>query len=140
MKTTSINFQNPTSSTKKLVQTGSKKILLFSLLFLSFTFSAFSKSTSSENIKREKEITAIREQLFAKIQFPAFMKESNLAEESVNVFFQVQKDGSIKVIRTDAKNEQLNQFILLELQNAKLDSLEVSEDNVYKINIHFKLL
>ena len=89
---------------------------------------------------KERETSEIRKQLYTQIQFPKFMKEKNSGEESVNVFFQVEKDGNIKVVRTDSKNETLNRFIIAEMENAKLESHSVNEENVYKINIHFKLL
>ena len=39
----------------------------------------------------------------------------------MNVVFCVDKNGNIKVMKTDSKNESLNKFIVAEMENAKLD-------------------
>lgn len=119
-----------------LAQKNSKMAIL-SLLLLFVGFSSFAKS---ETFSKEKETMEIRKQLYAQIQFPKFLIENNTYEESVNVIFQVEKNGSIHVVRTDSKNEDLNKFISEELAKAKLESLAVNEENIYKINIRFKLL
>ncbi len=140
MKTTKMSSQEKSSESRMQVPKSITKIVLLSLVFLSFTLSSFSKSNFSESSTKERETTEIRKQLFSQIQFPDFMREDHLEEVSVNVLFQVEKNGSIKVVRTDSSNEHINKFILAEMEHAKLDSLGVNEENIYKINIRFKLL
>ncbi len=110
------------------------------LLFLFLGFSSFAKSTASEISGKEKLTKEIRKQLINHIQFPSFMKQSNSSEESVNVLFKIQKDGSISIVKTDSKNESLNKFIEAELAKTKLVSLQLNGEDLYKINIRFKLL
>ncbi len=136
MKTTKMN--NSTISSQGMNAPKSiSKMLVLSLLLMMLGFSSFAKSEISS---KEKETTEIRKQLYSQIQFPGFMKEKSAGEESVNVVFSVDKNGNIKVMKTDSKNESLNKFIVAEMENAKLESLKVDEENIYKINIHFKLL
>lgn len=137
MKTTKMNTQTTISSLGMNAPKSISKMLVLSLLFMLLGFSSFAKSEISS---KEKETTEIRKQLYSQIQFPGFMKEKKSGEESVNVVFCVDKNGNIKVMKTDSKNESLNKFIVAEMENAKLESLKVNEENIYKINIHFKLL
>ncbi len=137
MKTTKMNNQTKSSTSRMNAPKSNAKIAMLSLLFMLIGFSAFSKSEISAT---EKETFEIRKQLYSQIQFPKFIKEKYSGEESVNVFFQVEKDGNIKVVKTDSKNDSLIKFIVLEMENAKLESVKVNNENVYKINIHFKLL
>ena len=139
MKTTKMSTKTTPSSKMMNAPKSISKFAMLSLFFLLIGFSSFAKS-GNEMSGKERETSEIRKQLYTQIQFPKFMKEKNSGEESVNVFFQVEKDGNIKVVRTDSKNETLNRFIIAEMENAKLESHSVNEENVYKINIHFKLL
>jgi hypothetical protein len=137
MKTTKMNQSKMNLSTRML---GFKNISKVAVLALAFLFMGTASFAKSESSAKEKETTEIRKQLYAQIQFPKFLTENNTGDESVNVLFKVEKNGSIKVVKTDSSNESLNKFITEELTHAKLASLVVSEDNVYKINIRFKLL
>ena len=140
MNTTKTNIKSNSFSKMMITRKSISKIVMLSLTLLLLGFSSFAKSSKTETKGKENETSEIRKQLFNQIQFPDFMKDNNSVEESVNVFFQVEKNGNIKVVKTDYKNDTLNKFIIDELKKAKLESLEVNEENVYKINIRFKLL
>ena len=140
MNTTKTNIKSNSFSKMMITRKSISKIVMLSLPLLFLGFSSFAKSSKTETKGKENETSEIRKQLFNQIQFPDFMKDNNSVEESVNVFFQVEKNGNIKVLKTDYKNDTLNKFIIDELKKAKLESLEVNEENVYKINIRFKLL
>lgn len=140
MNTPKTNIKSKSFSKMMIAPKSNSKFAMLSLLLLFLGFSSFAKSSKNESAEKEKETSEIRKQLYNQIQFPDFMKENNSGEESVNVFFQVEKNGNIKVVKTDCENDLLNKFIIAELKKAKLESLEIIEENVYKINIRFKLL
>lgn len=112
-------------------------IVLFTLLV---STSSFAKTSLSESNSKERITAEIRKQLNEQIKFPEFFKTNNTNNESVNVLFQVKSDGTVKVVKTDGPNENLNAFIEQQFKKARIVSVQGSEEELYKINIHFKLL
>ena len=137
METIQENINLNTSLNVMYAPKSISKIGMLSLLFLLISFSSFAKTT---HLEKEKETSEIRKQLFSQITFPDFMIEKESGEENVSVLFKIEKGGKIKVIRTDSKNETLNKFILTEMEQAKLEAINSTEETIYKINIRFKLL
>ena len=58
----------------------------------------------------------------------------------MTVTFKIEKDGSVKVMKTNSENKELNNYITEKLNSAKIESLQTNSDNLYQINIRFKLL
>lgn len=114
--------------------------LLVALFALLLSTNSFAKTSLNESKSKEKVTTEIRKQLNEQIKFPEFIKSGNTKNESVNVLFQVKSDGSVMVVKADGPNENLNTFIEQEFRKAKIESVQVNDSELYKINIHFKLL
>lgn len=139
MKTTKMNIKNHTSSMIVNGQKSVSKFVMLGLLILATTFGATAGTLKNKNSK-DKEVSEIRTQLFDQIQFPSFLIDKNTKEENVTVTFKIEKDGSVKVMKTNSENKELNNYITEKFNGAKIETTPESEEKLYQINIRFKLI
>ena len=139
MKTTKMNIKNQVASSVMNGQKSVSKFVMLGLLILATTFGA-TAGTLKNKTSKDKEVSEIRTQLFDQIQFPSFLIDKNTKEENVTVTFKIENDGSVKVMKTNSENKELNNYITEKLNSAKIESLQTNNDNLYQINIRFKLL
>ena len=92
-----------------------------------------------KNLK-DKEVSEIRSQLYSQIEFPAFLIDKNTKEENVTVTFRIENGGTIKVMKTNSENKELNNYITEKFNGAKIETTPVSEEKLYQVNIRFKLI
>lgn len=137
MKTIKINSTLFSMLNKTNVLKGSRKISLLILVFMAFQIPSKAKNGEAEKFQKEKETLEIRKQLDNQLEFPDFLKKQSI---SVNVLFKVDTSGTIQEVNTTSSNTELNNYIVEQLEGAKLSSIKLKETAQYRVNIHFKLL
>lgn len=140
MKTIKINSNLFSKLNKTNVLKGSRKISFLILVFIAFQFPSKAKNGEAEKFQKEKETLEIRKQLDNQLEFPDFLKKQSISSESVNVLFKVDTSGTIQEVNTTSSNTELNNYIVEQLEGAKLSSIKLKETAQYRVNIHFKLL
>jgi hypothetical protein len=139
MKTTKMNIKNQVSSSMMKGQKSVSKFVMLGLLVLVTTFGATAGTLKNEKSKG-KEVSEIRSQLYSKIEFPAFLIDKNTKEENVTVTFKIENGGTVKVVKTNSENKELNNYITEKFNGAKIETTPESEEKLYQVNIRFKLI
>lgn len=107
---------------------------------MAFQIPSKAKNGEAEKFQKERETLEIRKQLDNQLEFPDFLKKQSISSESVNVLFKVDTSGTIQEVNTTSSNTELNNYIVEQLEGAKLSSIKLKETAQYRVNIHFKLL
>jgi hypothetical protein len=83
--------------------------------------------------------TTLRTELVKMIQNPN-LRENGITEADVQIQFTIDQKGEIQIIKIDAENEYLSEFIRKKLDNQRIDIKNIRNDKVYYLQVKFELV